>query len=159
MKIIPYDKFDIELSSRPDEVLDIISNVTESDKLFKFSEGKEFSGSITENGFVIRKNITYRNSFLPIIEGEVKPSYDGILVTITMRLHTAVLCFMCFWFTGVGIACINVLANLDNFSNNSLIPFGMLLFGLGMVIFGFGLEAPKQKNRIVNLLTEQSTTN
>ena len=150
MKLFPRKKFIIETAISPDVVLERINDVTEPKKLFGSS--KYFSGSISSSNFKISKNISYRNSFLPVIVGNVEPSSKGSNVTVTMRLHRFVFVFMCIWFFGVGIGCIAALLNLDAFSFHSLIPFGMLVFGGGLVSRAFGGEASKQKIKLIELI-------
>ena len=152
MKLIPYNRFYIDSEKLPDEVLQRINDNTSKKKLFSFSPTKEFSGTVSNDGFQIQKNISYRNSFIPVIEGIVESSESGTIIDIKMRLNTIVFCFMCIWFVGVGIGCIAVLSNIDSFSFHALIPFGMLIFGLALVNGGFWVEASKQKIKLIELL-------
>ncbi|BAJ01649.1 hypothetical protein SVI_1678 [Shewanella violacea DSS12] len=132
----------------------IISENIGPRNLFSLVSAREYNGSVTKNGFLISKNIYYRNSFLPLIEGKVKPSINGSHIIVTMRLHALVLCFMFVWFCGVGIGCVAVLSHLDNFSFPLLIPFIMLFSGIIIVSGGFWFEASKQKTKLVELLTK-----
>ncbi len=155
MKIIPYEKFQIESSLSVAEVLRRIARRTEKKQLFNFSSSLPFSGDVTDRGFEITKNISYRNSFLPVIEGKVEQTKSGSRVTIAMRLHFAVMCFMFIWFSAVSVGCIAVLAHLDRFSMPMLIPFGMLIFGVALVSGGFWFEASKQKVMLIELITQK----
>lgn len=154
MKIIPYEKFQIDSDLSATEVLQRIKQHTGEKKLFNFRSPHEFSGYVNEREFEITKNISYRNSFLPVIEGKIEQISTGARVTISMRLHLAVICFMFIWFSGVSIGCIAVLAHLDRFSMPMLIPFGMLIFGVALVSGGFWFEASKQKVRLIELLSK-----
>jgi hypothetical protein len=154
MKIIPYEKFQIDSVLSAAEVLQQIEHRTGEKKLFSFRPSHEFSGHVNEREFEITKNISYRNSFLPVIEGDVEQLSTGARVTILMRLHFAVICFMIIWFTGVSIGCVAVLTHLDRFSMPMLIPFGMLIFGVLIVSGGFWFEASKQKLRLIELLSK-----
>lgn len=155
MKLFPYDKFKINSPQSPTEVLLRIEECTGEKKLFNFDTTKEFSGLVTENGFEITKNISYRNSFLPVIEGKIEPSAVGSSVTVSMRLNALVLCFMLLWFSGVGMGCIAALSKLDNFAASKLIPFGMLAFGIALMSGGFWFEASKQKVRLIELISNK----
>ncbi len=152
MKLFPYNRFNIESEKSPDEVIKKVSEYVGEKEFFSFKPAKEFSGSIHSNEFKIQKNISYRNSFLPIIEGVVKPNGDGTITDIKMRLNSLVFGFMCIWFFGVGVGCIAVLSNLDSFSFHALIPFGMLVFGVALVNGGFWVEASKQKVRLIEII-------
>lgn len=154
MKLIPYEKFEINSDLSSVEVVQRIENCTGKKKFFNFSHTHEFSGHVNENAFEITKNISYRNSFLPVIVGKIKQTDLGTKITITMRLHPVVICFMLIWFTGVGIGCIAIFLIMDEFSLPMLIPFGMLIFGIALVSAGFGIEAAKQKERLIELLSK-----
>lgn len=154
MKLIPYEKFQIDSGLSAAEVLQRIKQRTGEKKLFNFRSSLEFSGHVNEREFEITKNISYQNSFLPVIEGKIEQISTGARVTISMRLHLAVICFMFIWFSGVSIACIEVLVHLDRFSMPMLIPFGMLIFGVLIVSGGFWFEASKQKLRLIELLSK-----
>ncbi len=154
MKLIPYNRFNIATEKQPEEVLKVIVDNTSEKRFFSFRPNKEFNGTIGDDRFYIQRNISYRNSFLPVIEGKVESAEMGSNIDIKMRLHTFVYCFMCIWFIGVGIGCIAVSLNIDKLSFHALIPFGMLIFGLALVNGGFWVEATKQKTRLIELLTK-----
>ena len=103
MKLIPYEKFQIDSGLSAADVLQRIKQHTGERTLFSFQSSHEFSGHVSEREFEITKNISYRNSFLPVIEGKVEQTSTGARVTISMRLHLAVICFMFVWFSGVSI--------------------------------------------------------
>lgn len=155
MKLIPYEKFQIDSSLSAAEVLQRIKQCTGERKLFNFNSSHEFSGHVKEQEFEITRNISYQNSFLPVVEGKVKQTSTGAQVTVSMRLHLAVMFFMAIWFSGVSIGCIAVLARLDKFSMLKLLPFGMLFLGIALVLGGFWFEASKQKRRLIELLSKK----
>lgn len=94
MKLIPYEKFQIDSGLSVAEVLQRIKQHTGEKKIFNFRSSYEFSGHVNERGFKITKNISYNNSFLPVIEGTVEQVSTGACVTISMRLYLVVICFM-----------------------------------------------------------------
>src|SRR5665213_3260484 len=57
-----------------------------------------FLGSVENLTFKIRRNIQYRNSFLPIIRGKVIPTPTGSTVNVFMYMHPFSFVFMLFWF-------------------------------------------------------------
>ncbi|MDO7083972.1 hypothetical protein WNY51_13740 [Pseudocolwellia sp. AS88] len=154
MKVIPYDSFTIDTTNPPEIIVTNISKNIGSKNFGLFEAGNEYKGSITDNRFTIQKNISYQNSFLPIIQGEITLTDKGSSVNITMRPHALVLCFMSIWFFCVGLGCLLVLSNLDNFSLPYLIPFGMLFFGITLILLGFWPEAKKQKPKLIELIKE-----
>lgn len=152
MKFIPYSRFYIASKESPNDVVHILDKNVGEKPFLGLNSPKEFNGTVNGNEFQIQKNISYRNSFLPIIEGRIKSTKDGAIIDIKMRLNSFVFCFICIWFFGVGIGCILVLSNIDEFSRESLIPLGMLVFGFALVNGGFWFEASKQKKRLIELL-------
>jgi hypothetical protein len=109
--------------------------------------------------FEVQRNISYRNSFLPLISGTVEvpggvaalgqPSM-GSLVQLTMRIHLLVGLFMLVWLSGVGLGCLVILVSWPG--PIGLVPFGMLGFGVLMVSLGFWTEANKAEAFFKDLL-------
>ncbi|WP_441003759.1 hypothetical protein [Pseudocolwellia agarivorans] len=154
MKIIPYDSFTIDTTNSLKSIVTNISENIGSKNFWSFEAGNEYKGSITNNRFTIQKNISYQNSFLPIIQGKVTVTDIGSIVNITMRPHALVLCFMIVWFFCTGFGCLFFLLHLDSFSLPYLIPFGMLFFGVAITSFGFWSEAKKQKPKLIELIKQ-----
>ncbi|QTL34361.1 MULTISPECIES: hypothetical protein [Pseudoalteromonas] len=155
MKLIPYEKFQIDTGLSSEELVQRIRAFTGEKKLFSFSPTHEFSGHVNEYEFEITKNITYQNSFNPVIEGKIEQKSVGAQVTISMRLNLPTMIFMFIWFLVVGIGCMAFLSNMNEFSLQMLIPFGMLIFGVALVSGGFWFEASKQKRRLIELLSKK----
>jgi|BogFormECP03_OM2_1039629.scaffolds.fasta_scaffold04656_2 hypothetical protein len=98
-----------------------------------------FIGSIEYNAFKLRRDIRYRNSFLPIIRGRILPIDLGTRVNVIMHLHPFVALFMTFWLGAVGYGLI-----VD--SSTSRLPLAlMFLFGIVLIAGGFVPEALKAK--------------
>jgi len=102
------------------------------------------------NSFEVQRNISYRNSFLPLIKGTVEvpggvaalgQADTGSLVRLTMRMQLLVSLFMLVWLGGVGLGCLAVSFSWPG--PVGLIPFGMLAAGSLMVSLGFWIEANK----------------
>jgi len=151
MKYFPSDSFEIESPFPSGEVIDRLSRNIESKKFFRFF-GKHvyFQGYINTNEFEVTKIIHYRNSFLPVIKGEVADHDSGTTVTITMRLHPLVLAFMCAWF---GLAGLFLLGFAIAASFGAIGVLIMLLFGWALATGGFWFEAGKQKKFLISLLS------
>lgn len=152
MKLIPYSVFKIDTEISSAEVLRRIEVCTGKKKFFDFNPSHEFNGRVDEKGFVVTKNITYRNSFLPVITGKVENKSNGAQVEISMRLHFFVICFMFFWLLFVSIGCAVVIWNFENISLfSAAIPFAMLIFAVALASGGFWFEAAKQRARLIEL--------
>jgi hypothetical protein len=95
-----FNKFDIETTNTQSENVEILKSIICTDKLPWFSfnfdyKNKPFVGTITENKFEILPVIKGRNSFVPILKGEVTNDIKSI-VKISMRLHLLVIIFLLF---------------------------------------------------------------
>ena len=61
-----------------------------------------FIGKVEGRSFRLRRDIRYKNSFLPTIRGEISPGPGGSRVSITMRIHPLVAVFMAVFLSGAG---------------------------------------------------------
>lgn len=107
------------------------------------------------------RNINYRNSFLPKINGEITNGFTGAKVKVEMKLLLFVKIFIIIWLSGVSIACVGVLYSTlseskFDFSVFTFIPFVMLLFGFAMTIIAFKYESKKKYNRIRRIAKSQN---
>jgi hypothetical protein len=104
-----------------------------------------FIGRVEGNRFRMRRDIRYRNSFLPQVHGSVVPNPVGANVKVTMYLHPLVVGFMLFWLGTVGLGALVGFTNQRESMGPALIPAGMFLFGIGLVVGGFYPEAYKAR--------------
>jgi hypothetical protein len=114
-----------------------------------FERRKElFEGTITGEGFKISRIIRYRNSFLPVVQGNFSPIAKGIRVDVTLRLHGGVLAFSVVWLSFIVLGLVGVASEVlrsRQLGQGSLIPFAMLAFFYLLVTFSFGFEARKAR--------------
>ncbi|WP_300663801.1 hypothetical protein [Fluviicola sp.] len=124
-----------------------------------------YIGKIAEKSFKISRNISYGNSFLPVIKGTVSSFLNKTEIRISMKMHLAVTIFMIFWLSLTGIVAsfilITILQSLISFNFHGLgfpmlIPVMMFLFGYLMMLFGFKYEARKSKKEL-NILFEAAS--
>lgn len=153
MKLMPYDKFQINSKLSPIEIIQRIRDCTGDDEFFSLHQTHEFSGQVNDNDFKIMKNISYRNSFQPIIEGKIEQTSMGTQVTISMRLHLFVMLFMVIYLVLAGIFGISSLINATVFSWSIFSHFGLLIAGGALASGGFWFEAYRQKRRLIALLS------
>ena len=63
----------IKTSKSKSEIIQILENNTsEKRSVFYRNYDEFFNGNISEDSFKIQRNISYRNSFLPVIIGTIK---------------------------------------------------------------------------------------
>lgn len=163
-KLLPFEELFYRSKLTKEELLLHLQNEIEAEKSFgfganNFSYSKPYIGKIFNNSFEIKRAINYRNSFLPIIKGEIKEDINGSKVIVKMSLVELVKVFMIIWLGGVSVACIAVTYNI--LFNNGLnseagffmfIPYVMLIFGIAMVGFGFKIESKKSAQDLETIL-------
>jgi hypothetical protein len=169
MNLPPYDRFTIKTYLSPEAARAKLERNIEPHKLIRLlgSHDKPYQGAIEGYRFQVTRIIHYRNSFLPVISGEIQPDYGGALVTITMRPHGFVLFFMIIWLGMVGMGLLTFLAA---FMNNVLAGFPitssdttgvvmaglMFVLGAGTSVGGYKFEAVKSRRFFEELFEAQS---
>jgi hypothetical protein len=163
-KILPFETLVYHSALSNEELINHLQNEIEAEKSFglgaqKFTYSKPYIGKVYRSGFEIKRALNYRNSFLPLIKGEIKNDISGSKISVKMKLHDFVKAFMILWLGGVSIACLGGLYTLlftDNADSEAgffiFIPFAMLLFGIAMVSFGFKAESQKSKKDLEEIL-------
>ena len=135
---------------------------------FNRNSTKPYEGQLVDKNFTISRIISYRNSFLPIIKGNISTYLGETQIRIKMRPATFVLVFMSLWLGIVGLVCIGIIfigllsfeALLQNgFSLLLLIPFAMFIFGALLITLAFRAESKKSKEFLATLFEGQVKTN
>ena len=157
MKLWPSDSYEIQTPIQLEEVVRRLEEQIEPAKWFRISHThKFFQGEVSREGFKITRIVHYRNSFLPVIRGTFKQGEPGVTVLIRMRLHPFVTAFMYFWFGGVSLGILAVIAGLlsgqTKIQPMMIIPFGMIIIGWALITGGFWFEAKKQKAMLIAML-------
>jgi hypothetical protein len=154
---VPFYRFQVDVDAPPHVVAERLRAIVRNKPTFSESFRKwscfgdpvtvPFIGTVQDDSFKIRRDIRYRNSFLPTIRGHITPIGVGARVGVTMYIHPFVAAFMIVWFSVVFRA-ISTRSTLS-----ILIPGGMLLFFVVLTVVGFIPEAIKAKNLICNAVT------
>ena len=159
--MFPSQRFTITTYLSPDDVQKKLIAVVDPPPQgiqfqWKRSE-KPYKGQIGEHSFLISRSISYRNSFLPQIEGRIHAQGRGSQIEIEMKLHPIVLIFMCVWLSMVGQFALMFLWVLfqEEFDPFFLMPVGMFLFGLLLPFIGFLPEAQGSKKFLMELFQAQ----
>lgn len=164
--VLPYENYVLTTRLSSDEVLKRIGDNIQQKQGFNLSTfsrnyTKPYTGQINGKAFTISRNIDYRNSFLPVITGQIATDLGQTQINIKMRPVIFVLIFISFWLGIVGLVCIGMLlAGLSHFrqllqngfSPMFLIPFGMFAFGCLLTYFAFKVESKKSKEFLATLL-------
>lgn len=162
MKFLPYEEITYYSQLKSGDVLYRISDNLEPERTFRFKglfftgSSKPYEGWVDDNGtFKLKRIIGYKNSFLPVIEGSVKPEYFGSKIKLKLRLDKFVMVFVIVWMTAVGIASIATIIGFLNdpsIDRMAFIPIGMFVFGYALTMLAFKFESAKSKRDLVELL-------
>jgi len=154
---MPFYAFHVDVPAPPDVVAEriraAVSNVPTVWESMKSSwrgprpSGRPFLGTVEARSFRIRRDIQYRNSFLPLVRGKIVATPNGSRVNVFMFMHPAALIFMLGWF---GMLLSAEWRLLDANIARSFAPVAMMVFGLVLSLGGFFYEALK----VMPLLSE-----
>ncbi len=158
MLFIPYERLTIMTGMSVGETAATLADVVEAKRFWRnpFSRNhKRYQGQMTPASFEFTRIIHHRNSFLPIIKGQLQPAVQGTLVNLTLSLHPLVLVFWLLWMMMIGLGALLGLASWLTKPDEPamLIPVGMFVFGYLLCIIAFNWEARKERQFIAELLT------
>lgn len=158
-KFLPIENIVYKTKLSKEQIVQKLTDNIEAEKSFgfgahNFTYSKPYIGRIVGNIFEIKRAISYRNSFLPQIKGEIYSDFDGTKIKVNMKPNTFVLVFMTIWFGGVFIGCLATTFALftQKFSPFFLIPFGMLIFGIALLFGAFKTESTTSKKDLLRIL-------
>ena len=160
--LIPFDSLTITTSLTFSEVLHRLDEVVIPPKFFRITlpfgapPAKPYEGTISGNTFKISRIITGRNSFLPIIEGDIHSQPFGCSIKIRLTLHKIVLAFMILWLWTTGsIGMFALFAWLVEPSVGPIfLPIlGMFVFGWLLCLIPFKIESKSAIKFLSILLT------
>jgi hypothetical protein len=158
-KFLPIENIVYKTKHSKEQTIQKLSENIEAEKSFGFgvnsyTYSKPYIGRVIGSNFEIKRAISYRNSFLPQIKGEVYSEFDGTKIKVNMKPHIFVLVFMTIWFGGVFIGCVATIFALftQEFTPFFLIPFGMLLFGIALLYGAFKTESSTSKKDLIRIL-------
>jgi cellulose synthase/poly-beta-1,6-N-acetylglucosamine synthase-like glycosyltransferase len=169
MTFLPYEKFVIKTHLSPDVIMVRLEGATETQKKWAFfwQEHKPYRGKIVGNEFGISRWISYRNDFLPMIQGHINPEMDGSSVYVIMSMYWFVILFVCIWLSFYLLFFLASIANvLDVFQSSSysfnwlvcIAPLGALLFVYLLTTVSFKTEAAKSQRFLEDLLESDDVT-
>ena len=155
--LIPFESLTITTSLTCSEVLRRLDEVVTFPKLFRVARpAKPYEGTISDKTFRINRIIIGRNSFLPIIKGEIHPQPFGCSIKIRMSLHEIVTAFLILWLWTTGsIGMFSLFAWLVEPSVGPIfLPIlGMFIFGWLVCLIPFKIEAKAATKFLSILLT------
>jgi len=143
---IPFEQFTLDLPIKCTTTLNSIDQHTHETSFGQSFNplNKGFSGSVSENGFKIRRATEYQNSFSPIIIGSVLSHNEHCCLSIKMRMHYFVMAFMLLWLLGALLLTFGVFSASIS-GTNAFITF---IIGYALMMNSFWKEAQRAKNEL-----------
>lgn len=166
MKFLPFENYVLMIKLSADEVYKRLFDNIEAKKGLRFfsfnhRSTKPYEGEISGNMFIINRIIDYRNSFRPVITGQISTFAGQTQINVKMGLSIPVLIFISFWLGTLGLVCMGMLLIgllqikeilQQGFPPELLIPFGMFIFGYLVIYIAFKVESIKSKEFLATLL-------
>ena len=156
MPLLPYRRIELRSPLSALEVVQALSGAVEPRRWLRFGWGTlPFEGTVTHSGFSIQRIIRYRNAFLPRIRGSVASEPSVSRISITLRLHGAVMVFLVLWL-GVllasAVALVRSAAAASPRWESALFLPGLLFLGWLLVFGSFSYESRKAVRLIKSLV-------
>lgn len=167
ISVIPRMKFTIQTGKSPEEVQALLQSVTDMESKWPIVPGdKAFIGRVGETDFKFLPKLGevlfagvimhVKDSFLPVIVGQIREQENGTAVVVRMRMLWFVIAFLCVWF---GITGMVFLAGLlavisgqpDGWGITASVA-GFILAGQLLVRAGFYIPAKSAKRKLEELL-------
>lgn len=147
MRALPHHTFEIVSPLNAQAARDAIAAEVETEKVFRIGwqnrdNAKYFEGTVNADGFHVRRIISYRNSFLPVIDGTIRGGASGSRIAVQMRMFVFVYVFGAIW------ALVALVAIVNAGALGLGIGAGLLLSFYAMTMIGFWLEAGKQERKL-----------
>jgi hypothetical protein len=158
VKLWPYDKFHIDTKLSRDELVALFKSQVEARTFFHvyFKENKPFEGKVSQEGFRIKRILSYLNSFQPNVSGKFPTGNTGGQVEVRMTLPPVAIAFLCIWYCVFYYFIRGVCSGLFSGAAQALpaliFSLGMLLPICALVLYSFWSEAIKQKKMIIEIL-------
>jgi hypothetical protein len=150
--LLPYENLTVKSSLSQDKALQKLANIIEPANHFEINKSirRPYKGEIKNYKFQVIRNIKiYRNSFLPVITGEITSEIGGCSIDIKMRLHLIVtivlgLCLLpiiFILFICLLSAFVYALSFLfpDIFQVTGALPVDLILILMGFLLFTYSL--------------------
>ena len=158
----PGENIEYDTKLTKEEIINRLNNVVEPRGVFwvfkKYSYSKPYDGEIYENGFKIRRIIWYRNSFLPVIEGNIFENGEQRTIDIKMKCTNFVRVFMSIWFGGTILVLVhNIVTAKSGIDILSSIIGALIFIFFGYLVMtgAFKFESLKSKKFLNDLFCEK----
>lgn len=167
ISVIPRMKFIIQTGKSPEEVQALLRSVTDTENGWQIVPGdKPFTGKVGETDFKFLPRlgevlfagvcVHVKDSFLPVIVGQIRGQESGTTVIVRMRLLWFVTAFLCVWSGITGMAflagLLAVISGQPDGWGITASAAGFILVGQLLARGGFYIPAKRAKRRLEELL-------
>lgn len=165
-KLLPIEHYTFTTKLSAQDVITRIANCMQptSPSPFSFKTNhfeKAYTGKFIGNHFTMRRNTGNRNSYAPVITGQILNSTGKTEVEIKVQPEATSFAFTAFWLILFGLLCLGLLiAGTIQLANHvdknvapfAVAPFGMLIFGTCLITFAFRSESREPKTFLQKLI-------
>jgi len=116
---------------------------------------KKFEGLIAGDTFTLKRVITYRNSFLPVVKGSLSELPAGTRINLALNPMRFIALFMGLWLGMAALALIiTVIASLTDGGSAVavMIPLAMLAVGIALQNICFNTESERAIDELKSIL-------
>lgn len=138
--LVPYQKFEIKTRLEQELTRQKLAEIVEPRKLMRFGLSRNhnlFEGEIEGTSFKISRIIHYRNSFLPILVGQIQDDLDASTLQITARPHWFIILFWAFF--ALAVAAGGLIAG-DRSDLWAILPMFLFFYVVPMAAFNWELS-------------------
>ena len=163
MGFYPYENFYIETDLSPNDIESRLSLAVERKRLYSFGSkfrtyDKPYNGAVEHLQFKIIRNVSYRNIFLPQIEGVIIPGAKTC-VHVIMRLKPPTVTFMISWIAagilfGLGLTIKSIIDN--DYQIYTVPSYAIAVFGYLLSTLSFKYESSQSKDYLFKFLAGNS---
>lgn len=169
ISVIPRMKFTIQTGKSPEEVQALLQSVTDMENKWLAVPGdKAFIGRVGETDFKFLPRLGevlfagvimhVKDSFLPVIVGQIRGQESGTAVIVRMRMLWFVTAFLCVWFGIAGMAflagLLAVISGQPDGWGITASAAGLILVGQLLARAGFYIPAKSAKRKLEELLED-----
>lgn len=154
MLLLPYETIIYRTKLSKQEVLNRLYSAIDTDSLWtlnfwKTCDDKDYFGDIDDDSFSIVRRIRGRNSFLPVILGDITEGDDSTIISVTMRLHIMI---MIVFFAIVSIIAGGAMSAWSSDTGNALPLLGAIAFIYLLTMVAFTMEKLRSKEDLERIL-------
>lgn len=98
LKLLPYETWVLKVPTSLEKVKSRLNAAVEPPRLWGFGRNhRPYMGQVTDTDFKIQRIISYRNSFLPKIQGKFKAVNGSTVIEIIFSLPLHIIIFFISW--------------------------------------------------------------